>query len=244
MSILFGITLLFVFFGIAIKYFKWYFLISGYNMMSKKQKENVDIKSLGNLIGNYMFLIASIVGISGYMQNLGYKNISLSIMLSMIPLIIILLIKAQKYDYNKQNSKDRKIKYTVAIGIILLTLIITSGFLIVGIIEPKVDISSDKIMISGLYKRTIKVSNIKEITLEDTIPRVLRKTNGFDFGYTLRGNFELEGEGISSIYIQENQSPYIVIKTDKRLVILNYKDPARTQSLYNDLESLYPLLVD
>ena len=244
MSILFGITLLLVFFGIAIKYFKWYFLISGYNMMSKKQKENVDIKSLGNLMGNFMFLIASIIGISGYMQNLGYKNISLIIMLSMIPLIIILLIKAQKYDHNKQNSKDRKIKYTVAIGIILLTLVITSGFLIVGIIEPKVDISSDKIMISGLYKRTIEVSNIKEITLEDTIPRVLRKTNGFDFGYTLRGNFELEGEGIASIYIQENQSPYIVIKTDQRLVILNYKDSERTQSLYNDLESLYPLLVN
>ena len=238
MPVLFGVTLLLVFFGIAIKYFKWYFLISGYNTMSKNHKENVDIKGLGELMGNFLFLIAAIIGISGYLQILGYKNISLIMMLLIIPLIIILLIKAQKYDHNNKNAKYRKVKYTVAIGIILLTLVIVSGFLIVGIIEPNVEISSDKIMISGLYKRTIEVSNIKEITLEDTIPRVLNKTNGFDFGYTLRGNFELEGVGITSIYIQENQSPYIVIETDKRLIIINYKDPERTRSLYNEVKDI------
>ena len=41
--------LLFVF-GIAIKYYKAYWLISGYNTMSVERKKNVDIKNLGNFL--------------------------------------------------------------------------------------------------------------------------------------------------------------------------------------------------
>lgn len=235
MEILFVLVALLIFFGIAIKYFKWYFLISGYNTMSKKQKENVDIVGLGKLMANFMFILAAIIGLSGFLQIQGYKNLSIIIMLLMIPMIIILIIKSQKFDHNKGNIKDNKIEFIVGMGIILLALVIISGILIVGIIEPKVEVTQDKIIISGLYKRSIDLSQIIEITIEDSMPKVLDKVNGFDFGYTLRGNFNLEGVGPTNIYVQENQSPYIFIKTEDRLYIINYKDSEQTRKLYEDM---------
>jgi len=235
MEILFGVVALLIFFGIAIKHFKWYFLISGYNTMSKKKKENVDIDGLGKLMANFMFILAAIIGLSGFLQMQGYKNLSMIIMLLMIPMIIILIINSQKFDHNKRSIKDNKIEFIVGMGIILLTLVIVSGILIVGIIEPKVEVNQDKIIISGLYKRNIDISQIVEITIEDTMPKVLNKVNGFDFGYTLRGSFNLEGVGPSNIYVQENQSPFINIKTADRLYIINYKDSEQTHKLYEDI---------
>ena len=130
----------------------------------------------------------------------------------------------------------KKKDFILAIGLISLSLIIVSGFLIVGIIEPKVVIESDKIIISGQYKRSIVNSDIKEISLEDKMPKVLRKVNGFDFGDALRGSFDLEGIGISSIYVHENQPPFIIIKTEDRTYIINYKDPEKTKDLYEEIK--------
>lgn len=236
MYIIIGLVALFIFIGVAIKYFKWYFLISGYNLMSKNQKENVDIEGLGSLMGNFMFLLAVIIGITGFFQLHGNKTIALISILSLIPIVIGLIIKAQKYDNNKQYTKGKKKEYMLVIGLISLSLIIISGFLIVGILEPKVVIESDKIIISGQYKRSIDNSDIKQISLEDNMPKVIRKVNGFDFGYTLRGSFDLEGIGLSSIYVQENQSPFIFIYTDDRTYIINYKDPEKTKALYEEIK--------
>lgn len=236
MYIMFGLVAIFIFFGVAIKYFKWYFLISGYNLMSKNQKENVDIKALGNLMGNFMFLFAVIMGLSGFLQMQGYKTIALITILSLIPIVIGMIIKAQKYDHNKIYKKGKKKDYILAIGLISLSLIIISGFLIVGILEPKVVIESDKIIISGQYKRSIDNSDIKEISLVDNIPKILSKINGFDFGYILRGSFDLEEIGPTNLYIQENQSPFIFITTDDRTFIINYKDPEKTKALYEEIK--------
>ena len=41
--------------GLAVHVFKWHFLISGYNTMSKEKKANVDTEGLGRLIGIYLY---------------------------------------------------------------------------------------------------------------------------------------------------------------------------------------------
>ena len=46
------IAILFALMAAALKYFKWYWLIAGYNTMSKSEKENVDEEGLGNFMGN------------------------------------------------------------------------------------------------------------------------------------------------------------------------------------------------
>lgn len=47
----FLLSAVFVFLGLTVHVFKWYFLIAGYNMMPKEQKANVDVEGLGKLMG-------------------------------------------------------------------------------------------------------------------------------------------------------------------------------------------------
>ena len=235
MWILYSVAGLFIFMGIGIKYFRWYFLISGYNTMSKKQKENVDTEGLGKLMGNFSFVMAALILISGIAQRNGYRLVVLICMLSIVPLTIVLIILAQKYDHNSMTKSD-KTEIKVFIGLIMVTGLLVSTMLIYGVREPKVEIGADKITISGMFSSSINKEDIREISLQDTIPKVLRKTNGFDFGYILRGNFTLEEIGVAKIYIHENKAPYIVIKTENKYYIINYKDSNKTMELYNKIK--------
>lgn len=71
------VAFLFFSIGICISKFKWYWLISGYNTMSKEEKANVEIEALGNHMSKIFFLISSL-NIVGFLLNY-FFNISLAI---------------------------------------------------------------------------------------------------------------------------------------------------------------------
>lgn len=60
------VALFFTVLGIAIKYGKLYFLIAGYNTMSKKKQEQYDIDGIASVFRNAMFGMAFIM-ILGYL---------------------------------------------------------------------------------------------------------------------------------------------------------------------------------
>lgn len=58
-------ALLFITIGVAIKYGKMYFLIAGYNTLSKEDQKKIDIQGIATLTRNVMFTMAVIL-IVGY----------------------------------------------------------------------------------------------------------------------------------------------------------------------------------
>ena len=235
MWILYLLAGLFIILGVGIKYFKWYFLISGYNTMSKSKKENVDTKGLGSLIGNFLFVIAGLMIVSGIAEYYDNRLIQNILMLSIFPISIVLIILAQKYDHNTSTKTDKTaIRVFIVMGIIIL--LSTSFMLYYGAKEVDITIDTNKIYMGGIYSASIPRDKIQEIGLKDTIPKVLNKTNGFNLGYILRGNFNLKELGVSKVYIHENKSPYIVIKTEGKYYIINYKDPNKTIELYEKIK--------
>lgn len=60
-----AIIALFIIFGILIKYGKLYFLMAGYNTLSKEEKANVDVDGIASVFRNAMFGMA-IIMIIGY----------------------------------------------------------------------------------------------------------------------------------------------------------------------------------
>lgn len=71
-----GIAVFFIILGILIKYGKMYFLIAGYNTMSKEEREKIDIKGIATIFRNVMFGMALVI-IIGYFiaKKLDYPNI-------------------------------------------------------------------------------------------------------------------------------------------------------------------------
>ena len=54
-------AILFIVFGILIKYGKMYFLIAGYNTMSKEEKEKYNIEEIATVFKNVMFGMGFII---------------------------------------------------------------------------------------------------------------------------------------------------------------------------------------
>ncbi len=58
-------AIIFVVLGIVIKYGKMYFLIAGYNTMSKEEKAKYDVEKIATVFRNVMFGMA-IIFVAGY----------------------------------------------------------------------------------------------------------------------------------------------------------------------------------
>ena len=102
-----GIAILFIALGILIKYRKMYFLIAGYNTMSKEEKEKYDIEGIARVFKNVMFGMAFII-IVGFLVSkwLGNPEIeNYSVLASVITGIPYLLIKSNSKKYKINNKK-------------------------------------------------------------------------------------------------------------------------------------------
>ena len=141
------------------------------------------------------------------------------------------------FDHSKKTGNNAKTKVAMltTISIILGVTVLLSGVLIFGILDPDVEVTDDMIVISGMYKRNIRIQDIREVSLEEQMPSVIDKVSGFKMGYTLRGSFRLEGEGISSIFVYENKEPFVFIRTEERLNIVNLREREDTKALYHEI---------
>lgn len=235
MAIMAFVSLLFVVLGILIKYFRWYWLISGYNTMPAEKKKNVDARGLGNFIGNCMFVIAGIFLAGIIIDSMGFSWGTMASFLMTGVFAIYILAAAQKYDHNKKTKTDKAV-LAVAITVVVIITGGLAGGMIFETRPVKVEITPQTIDIKGMYGIEIPVSSIENITLEDRMPKVLAKTNGFNAGGTLKGNFRLEGIGAAKLFVQSKAGPFIyIVTTQGDTVIINYRDGQQTRELYDKL---------
>lgn len=223
------LTLLFIIIGVLIKHFKCYWLIAGYNTASDEEKKKVDVVGLSRLMGNFCFFLGGLFFILGILGYYGSDIGTIAIYPLIFASIIYLIIKAQKYDTNIKSSKVSKIT-AIIIGSFF---IVTSSMILWSARETRVIVTQQAIEIKDIYGENLEMDHISEIVLKDSMPRVYAKANGFDFGKTLKGNFDLEELGTSKIYIYYGRPPYIYIKYDDNYIILNQKNEERTKKLYD-----------
>lgn len=228
------LALIFAVMGIAIKYYKCYWLISGYNTASQKQKEKVDIVGLGNFLGTSLLGISVIILLSAILRYLGYDAYSSYMMLLIIPSVIFMVLRTEKY----QNF-DRSIKYQrwVLIGILLIILSLVGLLITSGAKGNPVEITQDYLKIKGNYSTILSLDEINDIKLVDTMPRVNKKINGFNFGHDLKGEFTLENQQRVRLYVHSKSSPFVLLEHQRGPVYINYRDSKRTRELYNSIKN-------
>jgi len=233
--ILFFIPIIFILFGILIKYFKQYWLIAGYNTASKKEKEKIDIEKLGSFIGNSMFLLAAI-NLSGYLlRYLGYKLLGDLTWGLFIIVIVFIVIKGQSFykDGGATNGKMNRYSLIVVLIIMLPVLIFVFGLVGYGSLPNKVIVEGDLIRITGMYGTSVSKEAVTSIELLDEIPRIENKVNGFDFGHINKGTFKLKDWGKGRLYLQSNKNPYILMRYNmEEFILINYKNPEETTKVY------------
>jgi len=128
-----AVGLLFAVLGVLIRYFRWYWLISGYNTMSKERKKQVDIEALAYFMGNCLFLIAGLQFLGAYFYYIEIPVVSQLAPLVVVALIIYMLIKAQKHDSGALNPDGTMKKSTkLILGTVFILFVVLVIFIFAG----------------------------------------------------------------------------------------------------------------
>ena len=232
---------MFIFLGIAIHKFKWYFLISGYNTMSKDKKANVDTEGLGRLMGLYMYFNGGVLLLLGILHTLNIWSGMTPFLVGIVLSTVYLLIKAQKYDHNlfDENGKLKKGagKQLMVTAGILIVVFLAVGALMIYVSQPtEVIISAQGLEIQGLYGVFHPWDTFDQAELHDQLPNIERRTNGSAVGANLRGHFRTTELGDVKLFVNTNRPPFIYITTLGRITILNAASEEETREIFEAIE--------
>ncbi len=235
MFIVFAVIL--AIFGVLLKYYKCYWLISGYNLSSKEEKAKYDIVPLGKLMSNLCFAMAAVFGVAAAFA---YFKITAGIAISIFLVFIIVpyfVIKAQKYSPGGTSSTQSKIAIGLVIGALIASGILVGALFTHGNKETQVIVSDNLIDIKGPYSSKYAIKGIESVELKDTIPEILSKSIGYDMGSSQKGDFNLKGIGGARLYVNNEKGPYIYIKKEGKYIIINLKDENKTRELYDSIKA-------
>lgn len=233
-------VLILVMLGVMVKYYKAYWLISGYNTMSQEKKKNVDVEGLAKFIGNMCFIMAGIMLIATVFFMVEKEALGGIVIALMIPVSILIIFKGQKYDGNTRNPDGTMKKGTKIIvggisSFLLLTLV-GVGVLIYFSNQPTQFVIADgHLEIKGIYGEKIAIENINNISLKDSLPKIIIKNLGSSLGSKKKGSFRLEDIGNAKLFVDTAKPPFIYIETAEKLLILNSDDREETEELFQAL---------
>jgi hypothetical protein len=127
----------------------------------------------------------------------------------------------------------------------LVVIVVTVGAVVplaIGVLfyflmqPPTVKMSPERFSVrSALYGEEIPMTEVTGLSIERALPTIRLRTNGFASRGTLRGHFRLDEIGDGQLFIEVGTPPYVVVRTRRDFVIVNFKDPTRTRDLYADL---------
>jgi len=90
-----------------------------------------------------------------------------------------------------------------------------------------------------MYGFTMLVSEIDTIELSDAIPTIKMRTNGFSSGVVNKGFFNLDTFGKTRLLIHSDNTPFLIIsKSTTEKIIINYKDKAKTEQVFEEIKAL------
>ena len=226
--------------GLAVHRFKWYFLISGYNTMNKEKKANVDVESLGKLMGLYGYLNGLVFFIVGILYGL---NIKIAGVLAFAFFIIstgYLLVKAQKYDHNlfDENGKFKKsAKKELMIPLVITSVVLVgvSILMVVSLQPTKLTYLEEGLEIHGMYGETYAWEDIEKVEMIETLPNIEMRTNGSGVGSHLKGYFRTTEYGKIKLFVNAKISPFVYISVEGNKVIFNLDDAVKTEEAYTEI---------
>jgi hypothetical protein len=102
---------------------------------------------------------------------------------------------------------------------------------------PKVAVTATSVSVkSGFYSVEAPFADVTSVTLEPSLPHILRRTNGYAGAKSLRGHFDVEGLGNGQLFIEKGHPPFVFVRTTAHgFFYVNDADPARTEELYRQI---------
>ena len=194
-------------------------LIAGYNTMSDEEKKNVDVEGLSSAMRNYLiFMGVFLVVFYLVFHWIGWEAVAQqAIFVSVLGTTPFLILHAQKFNRNKGG----RTKSWFAFSFIIVVVAVVLSFIYYWAMSPQVKLNGKELSISGAYGSSWEVRSVELI---ESIPPIEMKTDGFNLGETLKGDFRLEKWGTCKLFIESKSGPFILVTTSSGLkIIINQK---------------------
>ena len=236
-----GLGVFFIGLGLGVHVYKWYFLISGYNTMSKEKKARVDTAGLGRLIGIYSYVNGGVLLLMGLLHGVGLKP-------SLIPIIVVfglstlyLMVKSQKYDGNLFDEGGRlrpgaKKKLAIPAGIMVVSFILVGVLLFFSSRPTEVNLIDEGLQIHGMYGDVYAWDSIESIQLMEELPTIELRTNGSAVGSHLKGHFRTTELGSVKLFVDAEKSPFIYLEAEGRVIIFNLEAEEETREVFKEIQ--------
>jgi hypothetical protein len=130
--------------------------------------------------------------------------------------------------------KDRT-GFLMALIIAAIAFLSTLILILSGNRDAGITLSKSGLKIKGMYGLTINYSDIKQLDTISELPRIKMRTNGYAFGKSLKGNFRFQNQENAKLFVTKSMPPYLLIRTDKFNVYLNFKESKKTVDLFKTL---------
>ena len=230
----------FIVIGLAIHVFKWYFLIAGYNTMSKEKKANVDTEGLGRLMGAYSYVNGGVLIITGILHAFSLRPVLTPVIVIFGISTVYLLIRAQKYDGNIYDKNGKLIEgawkqLALPVGTVVITLIFVAFLMFFSSQETKVTFLEEGLQIHGMYGDIYNWESIETVKLMEELPTIEMKTNGSALGSNLKGHFRTTELDSVKLFVDTQKSLYIYLETDEGVIIFNMKNEEETQEVFEEI---------
>ncbi len=102
-------------------------------------------------------------------------------------------------------------------------------------VDTEIVVTDTTVEVMGMHNGIYELSSVSSVELKDTLPEILEKTRGAAIREVKKGDFKLEDLGLCRLYLTSEEGPYLYIKVNDFYVIINYKDRARTEALYQEI---------
>lgn len=216
-----------------------YWLISGINFMPReKAQERYDLTGLTRHFGKMLAIIGLSLFLGGIAVWAGHQRIMMLLISSMFIIIPFFMFGAQRYD--KVGGKTQKIVNIVVASLMGIIAIFIVSMLLSSSKAPAVYVENNTLVIKTVYGTEVPLGSIEEIGRVNLAERDIRKSNGFNFGDTLRGNFSVEGLGSVLLYQQGSPGDTVLIRTRDKTILINMGSPGANDQLIQLIKTKSP----
>lgn len=206
------LSLIFIAIGFIINVKNANYLLAGYNTMSEKEKQNIDIQSYVKYFRKFHLFLGVSIFIIGILINFYNPDLSLVIViLYIVSAYLFLAWKSNQFLISKNKKQINKNR--ISIIVLAIVLVGLATMFTYDLRDNPMIFEKNYLKIEGSYGMEINYNEIKTIKLVNELPQISIKTNGFALKNVQKGYFKTKSGEKVKLYINSTQKPFIYITT-------------------------------
>ncbi len=196
------------------------YILSGYNTMSERDRQSIDIDSYLRFFKRFHLTLA--ITLLGGVLLLSLKNNNwASLFMTIYPLGAYLYFLIRGASFYKGSTQQKLGAYLTG-GILIVVIAVLLFSSLTDYRSSEITLNGQKLEITGSYGFTLSRHEIYEQRLVDHLPPIAYKANGFAAGDYAKGRFKAKDGRTIWLFVNKKANPFLLIKSSKGDIYYNH----------------------